>query len=261
MSNSELSANDTLRGWKLLLYPLPLLAFIIIWHFLTAGNQERQFIFSCPNLVLAALIRLTQSGELLRNAGVTIFESVCGFILGTSIGAAIGLALWYSKAVAQVAKPYITALATVPIFALAPIIITWFGIGIFSKVMLAFLSTFTVAVVQSYQGAITVEPRFLRLMQVVGASRFQTFRLVVVPSSLIWVINAMKLNIGLALMGAFIGEFISAEEGLGYMIVKASGLYDMATVLVGVMTLIVIALSLTFVIERIEHRLLKWKDF
>jgi NitT/TauT family transport system permease protein len=71
----------------------------------------------------------------------------------------------------------------------------------------------------------------------------------------------MKLNIGLALMGAFIGEFISAEEGLGYMIVKASGLYDMATVLVGVMTLIVIALSLTFIIERIEHQLLKCKDF
>jgi NitT/TauT family transport system permease protein len=185
MSNSEPGTNDTLRGWKLLLYPLPLLAFIIIWHFLTAGNQERQFIFSSPNQVLAALIRLTQSGELLRNAGVTVFESVCGFILGTSVGAAIGLALWYSKAVAQVAKPYITALATVPIFALAPIIITWFGIGIFSKVMLAFLSTFTVAIVQSYQGAISVEPRFLRLMQVVGASRFQTFRLVVVPSSLI----------------------------------------------------------------------------
>jgi NitT/TauT family transport system permease protein len=97
-------------------------------------------------------------------------------------------------------------------------------------------------------------------MQVVGANRFQTFRLVVVPSSLIWVINAMKLNIGLALMGAFIGEFISAEEGLGYMIVKASGLYDMATVLVGVLTLILIALFLTFLIERIEHRLLKWKE-
>jgi NitT/TauT family transport system permease protein len=259
-SKSRHSTNNTLSGWGLLLYPLPLLAFVIVWHLLTSGSQERQFIFSSPNQVLASLVRLSQSGELLRNAGVTIFESVCGFILGTSIGAAIGLALWYSKAIAQVAKPYITALATVPIFALAPIIITWFGIGIFSKVMLAFLSTLTVAIVQSYQGSISVEPRYLRLMQVVGASRFQIFRLVVIPSSLIWVINAMKLNIGLALMGAFIGEFISAEEGLGYMIVKASGLYDMATVLVGVVALIVIALSLTFLIERIEHRLLKWKE-
>jgi NitT/TauT family transport system permease protein len=261
MGNSEHCTNKPLNGWRFFLYPLPLLAFIIVWHLLTTGSQERQFIFSSPDQVLAALIRLSHSGELLRNAAVTIFESVCGFLLGTSIGAAIGLALWYSKTVAKVAKPYITALATVPIFALAPIIITWFGIGIFSKVMLAFLSTLTVAIVQSYQGSQAVEPRFLRLMQVVGATRFQTFRLVVVPSSLIWVINAMKLNIGLALMGAFIGEFISAEEGLGYMIVKASGLYDMATVLVGVMTLILIALSLTFLIEQLEHQLLKWKNF
>jgi NitT/TauT family transport system permease protein len=260
MSKVKHSPNNSLRGWGLLLYPMPLLAFIIVWHLLTEGNQERQFIFSSPNQVLAALIRLTQSGELFRNAGVTVFESVCGFVLGTGFGAAIGLTLWYSRAVAQVARPYITALATVPIFALAPIIIVWFGIGIFSKVMLAFLSTLTVAIVQSYQGSTSVEPRYLRLMQVVGANRFQTFRLVVVPSSLIWVINAMKLNIGLALMGAFIGEFISAEEGLGYMIVKASGLYDMATVLVGVLTLILIALFLTFLIERIEHRLLKWKE-
>ncbi len=90
-----------------------------------------------------------------------------------------------------------------PIFALAPKIIVWFGIGILS--MLAFLSTIAVVIVQSYQGATSVEPRYLRFMQVVGASRQDVFKLVVVPSSVIWVINAMKLNIGLALLGAFIG--------------------------------------------------------
>jgi NitT/TauT family transport system permease protein len=82
----------------------------------------------------------------------------------------------------------------------------------------------------------------------------------VLPSSLIWVTNAMKLNIGLALLGAFIGEFISAEQGLGYMIVKASGVYDMATVLVGVATLVVVALTLTSAIERCERKLLSWRD-
>lgn len=117
-------------------------------------------------------------------------------------------------------RPYTAALASVPIFALSPMIIFWFGIGIFSKVMLAFLSTVVVAMVQSYQGAMTVQPRFLRLMAVVGADRSQIFRFLVAPSSIIRVINAMKLNIGLALLGAFIGEFISAEQGLGHMIVS-----------------------------------------
>jgi NitT/TauT family transport system permease protein len=233
--------------------------FLIAWYFFTAGNPERQFIFSSPEQVYAALIRLTSSGELFRNAGVTILEALTGFIMGTTLGAIIGLLLWYSRTIAMISRPYITALATVPIFALAPIVIVWFGIGIWSKIMLAFLSTVAVAIVQSYQGAMSVETRFLRLMRVVGATRWQTFRIVVIPSSLIWVINAMRLNIGLALLGAFIGEFISAEEGLGYMIVKASGLYDMATVLVGVVALIVIALLLTAGIEQIEKNLLRWK--
>ncbi len=248
------------RRWELLLYPLPLLVFLLIWHLATVNNPPRQFIFSSPEQVFAAFVRLSTTGELFRNACVTVVEAICGFILGTTCGAAIGLALWYSRLVAKISKPYITALATVPIFALAPIIIVWFGIGILSKIMLAFLSTIAVAIVQSYQGATSVEPRYLRFMQVVGASRQDVFKLVVVPSSVIWVINAMKLNIGLALLGAFIGEFISAEEGIGYMMVKASGLYDMATVIVGIVTLIAIALSLTALIDQIERRLLRWKQ-
>ncbi len=255
----ETSATTKLSFEQRLLYPLPMVVFVLVWHFFTQGNKERQFIFSSPEKVWEALERTIISGELLTNCQVTVTEAVAGFLLGTTIGAIIGLALWYSKLVAQISKPYITALATVPIFALAPVVISWFGIDIYSKIALAFLSTVSVAIVQSYQGAMSVEKRFLRLMQVAGATRWQTFRLVVVPSSIIWVLNAMKLNIGLALMGAFIGEFISSEHGLGYMIVKASGLYDQATVFAGVIALIVIALTLTFVIEQIENRLMKWK--
>lgn len=231
-----------------------------IWYFYTSGHPERQFIFSSPEKVWTALVHLLQNGELARNTIVTVSEALLGFVIGTTLGALIGLSLWYSRTVAKIAQPYLTALAAVPIFSLAPMIICWFGIGMLSKVALAFLSTVVLAIVQSYQGAMTVESRYMRLMQVAGASRFQTFRIVVVPSALIWVINAMKLNIGLALLGAFIGEFISAEEGLGYMIVKASGLYDMATVLVGVLALIAVSLLLTGLVELAERKLLRWKQ-
>jgi NitT/TauT family transport system permease protein len=244
----------------LLLYPLPAIVLIIVWYVYTASDPQRQFIFSSPAKVCQAFVSLMSSGELMRHTGVTLFEALSGFVLGTTIGAAIGLTFWYSKTVAKVAQPYINALASIPIFAIAPMIIVWFGIGIVSKIMLAFLSTVVVAIVQSYQGSMSVEPRILKLMQVVGATRNQVFKIVVVPSSLIWVINAMKLNIGLALLGAFIGEFISSEQGLGYMIVKASGLYDMGTVLVGVLTLICIALALTTLVGRLESWLLRWKQ-
>lgn len=241
------------------MYPIPLMVLLTIWYIYTANNPSRQFIFASPAQVLEKLVKLSASGELLQHSVVTLSEALIGFGTGTVFGAIVGLSLWYSRRVALVAQPYITALAAVPIFALAPIIIVWFGIGMLSKVALAFISTCVVAIVQSYQGAMQVEPRFLKLMHVMGAKRYQTFAIVVLPSSLIWVINAMKLNIGLALLGAFIGEFISAERGLGYMIVKASGFYDMATVLVGVLALILICLAATFTIEKLERWLMRWK--
>ena len=243
----------------LILYPLPLIVLVVVWHILTGNSPERQFVFSSPHQVFDAFVKVAASGELLRNTGVTVGEAVAGFLMGTTAGAAIGLSFWYSRTIARIASPYITAMATIPIFVLAPVVIVWFGIGIFSKIMLAFLSTVVVAIVQSYKGATTIEPRYLQFMQVAKASRWQIFKIVVVPSSLIWVINAMRLNIGMALLGAFIGEFISAEEGLGYMIVKASGLYDMATVYAGTIALIVVALLLTAVIDQIERRLLSWR--
>lgn len=246
--------------WKILvLYPVPFIILLIVWQVYSGGDAQRQFIFSGPYQVWCSFANLVLNGDLLKHTSVTVMEALAGFILGTTSGAGLGLSLWYSRTVATVSKPYIAALGSIPIFALAPMIISWFGIGVLSKIMLAFISTVVVAIVQSYQGAMSVEPRFLRLMQVFGASRFQTFKTVVIPSALIWVINAMKLNIGLALLGAFIGEFISAEQGLGYMIVRASGLYDMATVLVGVFTLVAIALCFTYMVERIERRLLPWR--
>lgn len=243
----------------LILYPLPLLVFLVVWQLYTMNEPQRQFIFSSPHQTWCAFTRLVTNGDLLRNTCVTLVEALAGFILGTTCGAIIGLSLWYSRLVSTVSKPYITALGSIPIFALAPMIISWFGIGIVSKIALAFLSTVVVAIVQSYQGAMTVEPKFFRLMQVFGANRAETFKTVVLPSSLIWVVNAMKLNIGLALLGAFIGEFISAEQGLGHMIVRASGLYDMATVIVGVITLAVLAICLSTIIEQLERRLLPWR--
>lgn len=250
------SSKQTGTPWYL--YPIPLLIFFVAWYAFTL-QTDRQFIFSSPAKVWTAFNMLISNGELAAHTRTTLFEAICGFVMGTTIGAILGLGLWYSKTVASVVRPYIAALASVPIFALSPMIIVWFGIGIFSKVMLAFLSTVVVAMVQSYQGAMTVQPRFLRLMEVVGANRSQVFRFLVVPSSIIWVVNAMKLNIGLALLGAFIGEFISAEQGLGYMIVKASGIYDMATVFVGVGTLMVVALALSYLVELLEKRLLRWQ--
>ena len=160
---------------------------------------------------------------------------------------------------ARILRPYIIAIGSVPVFAIAPVLIIWFGIGIFSKIMMAALSTVVIALVQSFQGAMSVDKKYLMQMKVLNATKLQTFMKVVLPSSLIWVFSSLKINIGFALLGAFIGEFISAEKGLGYFILKASGLYDMANVFAGLVFMIALAIILSKALGVIEDKVIFWK--
>lgn len=237
----------------------PLLVVLLVWQAVADVFPQTQFFFSSPVKVMNAFWELTISMELLRHAGVTTFEALAGFLIGTLSGAIMGLGLWYSPLVARIARPYVIAIGAVPVFALAPVMIVWFGIGISSKIMIAALSTVIVAIVQAYEGATSVDTRHLQLLQIMGATRYQTFRKVVVPSALIWVVNSMKLNVGFALLGAFIGEFISSEQGLGYMVVKAAGLFDMARVFVGCLAIMAIALVLSWLVGLLEKRLFRWR--
>jgi len=125
---------------------------------------------------------------------------------------------------------------------------------------MAALSTVIVALVQSFQGAMHVNEKYLHQMQVLGATKNQTFRKVVLPSSLVWVFSSLKLNIGFALLGAFIGEFISAEAGLGYFILKSSGVYDMANVFAGLVCMAFLAIVLSQLLGIIEDKVIFWKQ-
>lgn len=237
----------------------PLALVLLAWHGISVEFPQTQFFFSSPEKVLVVLWDMATSLELFHHSAVTVFEALSGFILGTTCGAAIGLLLWYSPLVAKIARPYVIAVGAIPVFALAPVMIVWFGIGVFSKIMVAALSTIIVAIVQAYEGASSVEKRHLQLLTVMGATRHQVFCKVVVPSALIWVVNSMKLNVGFALLGAFIGEFISSEQGLGHLVLKAAGLYDMARVFSGCIAMMIIALVLTKLVGLAETRMLAWR--
>lgn len=231
---------------------IPLIVFLFLWEILVRGDNQLIFFFGLPSKIISYLYFKTVDGSLPINFMVTFIEALLGFIIGNLLGMIIGLGLWYSKTAFSIAKPYIIALGSAPIFALAPLLIIWFGTGIFSKVMIATLSTVFIALLQSYTGASEVSIDYLRLMQTFGASKNQTFRKVVAPSSAVWVISAFKINVGFALLGAFIGEFISSNMGLGHLILVASGLFDISLVMCGVLLLICIALLFNYVISIIE---------
>lgn len=234
---------------------LPLLAFLCFWELATRKDPSAAFFFGSPGRIAAYIVHKTMDGSLPRDTGVTFVEAALGFILGNVFGTILGLGLWYSKLAMAIAKPYVIALGAAPIFAFAPLLIVWFGTGMFSKVMIATLSTVFVALMQSYTGASEVSNDYLRLMKTFGATQGQTFRKVVAPSSIVWVTNGFRLNVGFAILGAFIGEFVSSNAGLGHLILVASGLFDISLVLCGVVMLSALALFLYFLVGQLEPRL------
>jgi|SRR6267143_2532823 len=231
---------------------VPIVLVLVIWELIVRQESQMIFFFGLPSRIAGYFYSKTLDGSLLTDLSVTMTEALTGFILGNLVGTLLGLGLWYSRTAFAISKPYIIALGSAPIFALSPILIIWFGTGIFSKIMIALLSTVFIALFQAYTGASEVSNDYLRLMKTFGATKTQTFRKVVAPSAVVWVISAFKINVGFALLGAFIGEFISSNRGLGHLILVASGLFDISLVLCGVLLLVVIALTLNFAITKIE---------
>ena len=238
---------------------LPLLIFLLFWEFLISTTERKLFLFSSPSRIFFSLKENLLNGVLVRDIFITGQEALFGFLIGNIFGAFVGLTLWYSKRIAKLARPYIIAIGSVPIFSIAPMMIMWFGTGLYAKIMMAALSTVIVAITQSYEGASQVEGQQIKLFQSFGATRFQIFIKLIVPSSLVWLFNSLKLNISFALLGAFIAEYISASEGLGHRIFKAGGTYDVSLVLASVLCIILLALFFSGIIYLIEKTFMSWK--
>lgn len=237
----------------------PLIIFLIFWELITVNSERLTFLFGSPSTVFNTFREYLINKNLIIDILITGEETILGFLLGNIIGSVIGLSLWYSKNLASTLKPYIIALGSIPIFALAPMMIIWFGTGLYAKVMMATFATIIVATVQAYEGAQNVDEEQIKLLKSFGASKFQIFKKVITPSSLVWVIASYKLNIGFALLGAFIGEFISSERGLGHLILKAGGLYDIPLVLTGILCFMFLALAINYLLSKIEKIFLPWK--
>ena len=203
-----------------------LLAVLLIWEVVGWTSARFEFVMSRPSSVVGAFVDLLLRGGLLIHFSVTALEAVGGLVLGVIVGSGLGLAFWYSSRWAAILRPYVTALASIPLFALAPLMILWFGVGVQMKVAMAFFATAPVCLSQSFQGALSVSDEHLAILRGLGASRMQTLAKAVIPGAMSWVLASMRVAGGLSLLGAFMGEFISSERGLGHLVLRASGLYD-----------------------------------
>lgn len=238
-----------------------LAALLTAWEMATGKQALNAFLFGAPSAIWGHLVKMAEDGTLVRYSLVTGTETLLGFLLGNVLGTVLGLALWYSRFVSKVVQPFIVAVGSVPVVALAPIVIIWFGTGLASKVAMSTLSVVVVALVIAYKGAMSVDDDQINLLRTLGAEKRQIFAKLVVPASLGDIFAGLKLTIGFALIGAIVGEFMSSSEGLGHAIFKAGSLYVISKVFAALVATIALALSLTYLVGKLERSLMRWRRF
>ncbi len=238
---------------------LLLLGILLVWHLLTATGLLPRFFFGSPLTVLGNAARWFVSGKIYRHLAVTLIETVLAFGVGTVLGLAVGLWLALSPTASSLLEPYIKAANAMPRVILAPIFAVWFGLGILSKVALGVTLVFFIVFFNVYQGVKEVSPVVLANARMLGASRRQLLRHVYLPSATSWVFSSLHTSVGMAFVGAVVGEYLGSSSGVGYLILQAEGAFDIDTVFAGILVLTAFALLLDVIVTALERRLLRWR--
>jgi len=199
------------------------------------------------------------NADIYSHLGVTLLETVLAFGIGTLLGLVCGLWLALAPLASAILEPYIKAANSMPRVILAPIFALWFGLGIWSKVALAVTLVFFIVFFNVYQGVKEVSPVVLANARMLGANQRQLLHTVYLPSATAWVFSSLHTSVGLAFVGAVVGEYLGSARGVGYLILQAEGTFDVNTVFAGIVVLTACALLLDGVVGRLERRLMKWQ--
>lgn len=246
--------------YRIRAYQLGLLvAAVTVWEALLRASVIDQFFFPKPSSIAARVGDWLSKGEIYRHLYITFSETVLSFVIGTVLGIGIGLWLALTPTALKVLDPYIKGFNAVPRIVLAPIFTLWFGLGIASKVALGVTLVFFLAFFNTYQGIREVNPILLANARLLGASRRHLLRHVYLPSTAAWIISSLRVSIGLAMVGAVVGEYIGSAAGLGYVIAQAEGVFDTTGVFAGMAILVVFVLALDTIVNIMERRILAWR--
>ena len=244
--------------WAILAAQIGILVGVIgLWETAALRGWIDAFFWSQPSAIFQTLTIFFTAGDAWTDIAFTFRSTIFGFLLGTTAGSLLGLSFWWSRNYAAILQPYIICFESIPKLALAPLIILVFGLGLASKIAIATALTLVVSTLTSYAGVKALDHDGERLFYSLGASRLQVFFKLVVPSCLPWIISVLRVNIGLALTGAVVGEFIASQHGLGRAILYAGQTYDIALVWVAVLVLSTLAVIMYATVSWLERVLLK----
>lgn len=238
---------------------ISLFILIVIWELTGRFILTNKLFFVPLSDIVVTTARLAASGELERDMAASFKEIAYGMILAVVIGNAFGVLLGASRVVSDYTEVYVNALYSTPLVAVAPLLILWLGIGIASKVAVVFIiSVFPIAI-STASGVRNVDFHYLDVAHAFGATRRQVVVKVLVPAALPFVLTGVRLAIGRAIVGVVVGEMFGANAGLGYLIFASGQTFDVSAMFSGVICLAFAGVSLTWALQKLEHRLVRWK--
>ena len=238
---------------------LLLAAFFILWEVAANAGWIDPFLFSQPSRMINAMIDMAQTGILWQHIGITLYETVVGFLLGTIFGTLIAILLWWNHFVSDVTEPYLVVLNSLPKTALAPIIIVWLGNNMTSIIATALMTSIVVTIMTVLNGFLHIDNDKIKLIQTFGGTKKQVLTKVILPASIPTIISALKINVGLSFVGVIVGEFLVAQAGLGYLIVYGSQIFKLDWVMLSVILLAIMAAIMYQLIVLLEKKFLKWR--
>ncbi|MVX67052.1 ABC transporter permease subunit [Clostridium chromiireducens] len=239
---------------------LILVIFIALWQI--AANQKwiDPFLTSSPARVIKSFVSLYEDGSLFKHIGVTCYETILGFSLGTILGVLIAIILWWSPMISKILDPYLVVLNALPKVALAPIIIFWIGNGMPAIIVIALLISVITTIIGVLSGFNEIDKEKIMLMNTFRASKIQILRYLIFPYSIPIFISALKINVGLSWVGVIMGEFLVAKNGLGFLIVYGGQVAQLDMVMMSIVILSIIAFIMYEVVSLVEKRLVKDKS-
>ena len=233
-------------------------ALVAFWEYASGRMIDKLFV-SSPSAVSMRLWRWLGDGSLWNHLSITLYATALGFIIGSLVGFVMGLLFGRYRTIADIFDPYITALYSIPKIALAPLFIIWFGIGIESKVAVSASIVFFVVFLNTYAGVRDVNPIYIHATRIMGGNEYHVLRHVMIPSAASWVITGLKVSVPYALVGTVIGEFMSSNRGIGFIIAQATGLFDTTSVFAGLVILGIVGAVINLGLRHAESWLLRWK--
>ncbi len=236
---------------------LILLFLIFIWEYLSNNNIINAFIYSSPSKVLKTIIDLYNTNNLFNHIWVTIYETFISFTLATLLGTFIAIILWYSKFLYKVMDPYLTILNSLPKVALGPIIIILCGANIKSIIIMALLISLIITISNVYSGFVNTDKNMIKLMHSFHASKWQMLKYLIIPYNYHVIVNSLKINVGMSLVGVIMGEFLVSKEGIGYLINYGSQVFNLNLVFAGIIILLIVSYLMYLLVLYIEKVLIR----